>query len=293
MKRGKRLILYLIDGDPTDRIKCKLDNRTSIAYKIPRTSIDKCKNIPHLEQSGIYFLFGTDHELNDIVYVGQACVRKNKNGVLSRILEPHDTIDWNEAIIYTTADHSFGLTEISYLEHRFYNIITDAKRYTVVNINNPTEGDPVEEIKSAMEDHIDDARIIFPALGHKLFEPITKPESKEDPDNELLLHMEYSGYKATGKRTNEGFVILKGSAVNPNLNKSCPANVIRFREKYGNQIDKATCTLTETILLSSPSAAAGFIGGCSLSGNILWKDEKGTSLKKLEQSSLSQKQVLL
>lgn len=87
MKRGKRLILYLMDGDPTDRIKCKLDNRTSIAYKIPRTSIDKCKNIPHLEQSGIYFLFGTDHELNDIVYVGQACVRKNKNGVLSRILE--------------------------------------------------------------------------------------------------------------------------------------------------------------------------------------------------------------
>lgn len=130
-----------------------------------------------------------------------------------------------------------------------------------------------------MEDHIDDARIIFPALGHKLFEPITKPESKEDPDNEPLLHMEYNGYKATGKRTNEGFVILKGSAVNPNLNKSCPANVIRFREKYGNQIDKATCTLTETILLSSPSAAAGFIGGCSLSGNILWKDEKGTSLK--------------
>lgn len=78
MKRGKRLILYLMDGDPTDRIKCKLDNRTSIAYKIPRTSIDKCKNIPHLEQSGIYFLFGTDHELNDIVYVGQACVRKTR-----------------------------------------------------------------------------------------------------------------------------------------------------------------------------------------------------------------------
>lgn len=66
-----------------------------------------------------------------------------------------------------------------------------------------------------------------------------------------------------------------------------------FVKNNGNQIDKATCTLTETILLSSPSAAAGFIGGCSLSGNILWKDEKGTSLKKLEQSSLSQKQVLL
>ena len=238
MKRGKRLILYLMDGDPTDRIKCKLDNRTSIAYKIPRTSIDKCKNIPHLEQSGIYFLFGTDHELNDIVYVGQACVRKNKNGVLSRILEPHDTIDWNEAIIFTTTDHSFGLTEISYLEHRFYNIITDAKRYTVVNINNPTEGDPVEEIKSAMEDHIDDARIIFPALGHKLFEPITKPESKEDPDNEPLLHMEYNGYKATGKRTNEGFVILKGSAVNPNLNKSCPAKSSDFVKNMETKLIK-------------------------------------------------------
>lgn len=64
MSRGKTLKLFLIDGEPSGRIKCSLANWTGIAYKIPRTSLDKCKNIDILKQTGVYFLFGTDNSDN-------------------------------------------------------------------------------------------------------------------------------------------------------------------------------------------------------------------------------------
>lgn len=42
MARGKSITLFLIDGYVTGRIKCTMANWTGVAYKIPRTEIDKC-----------------------------------------------------------------------------------------------------------------------------------------------------------------------------------------------------------------------------------------------------------
>ena len=59
--KGKTISLYLIDGEPTKRIKCTLQNWTGIVYKIPRAMLDDCRDgtsdiVRHLKQTGIYFL---------------------------------------------------------------------------------------------------------------------------------------------------------------------------------------------------------------------------------------------
>ena len=72
MPRSKTLKLFLMDGEPSGRIKCSLANWTGIAYKIPRTALDRCKDLDILKQSGVYFLFGTDKTDNAVVYIGQA-----------------------------------------------------------------------------------------------------------------------------------------------------------------------------------------------------------------------------
>ena len=69
-------------------------NWTGIAYKIPRTALDKCKDLDILKQSGVYFLFGTDKSDNAVVYIGQAGVRKNGKGLLLRVQEIHNSIDY-------------------------------------------------------------------------------------------------------------------------------------------------------------------------------------------------------
>ena len=66
--RGKSINLFLMDGESNGRIKCSLTNWTGIAYKIPRTDIDRSKNIEHLNHNGVYFLFGTSENGEDVVY---------------------------------------------------------------------------------------------------------------------------------------------------------------------------------------------------------------------------------
>ena len=279
MPRSKTLKLFLIDGEPSGRIKCSLANWTGIAYKIPRTALDKCKDMDLLKQSGVYFLFGTDKSDNAVVYIGQAGMRKNGKGLLLRIQEPHASIDyWTEAIMFTTTNNSFGPTEISYLENRFCNMALQAGRYSVKNGNDPNPGNITEETESELEEFIDYAKIVMGALGHKVFEPVAP--STESGDDEPLLYLEYGKGKATGKRTSDGFVVLKGSTINSTLTKSCPERAIKDRQKYAGRIDKNNI-LTADLLFSSPSAAAAFVGGASLSGNALWKDAEGKTLKEL------------
>lgn len=292
MGRGKSINLFLMDGTATGRIKCTLANWTGVAYKIPRTELEQCKERDDLKQSGVYFLFGiSDQTGENVVYIGQAGTRKNGEGILYRLQEHKRNPDkdyWTEAVVFTTSNNSFGPTEISYLENRFTKLALTAKRYAVKNGNDPTPGNITEEKESELEEFIDYAQIVMGTLGHKVFEPIVsaKPVTPVDEHSaveEPLLLFNRSSQNATGRRTSEGFVILKGSVISSDLQKSCPENVIKLRERYKSKIDE-NHTLTEDILLSSPSAAAAFVGGSSLNGNELWKTEDGITLKKLDKS---------
>ncbi len=279
MGRAKTIKLYLKDGDPSGIIKCTLTNWTGVAYKVPRTACERCKNIELLQQSGVYFLFGKNKNDDDMVYVGQAGYRKNGKGLLNRVLEPHDSIEWTEAIMFTRTDNTLGPTEISYLENRFCNIAIEMGRYEVKNGNEPSSGHVTEEIESELEEFIEYARIVVGVLGHNVFEPILATQ-QEEIDSEPTLYMDYKNITASGKRTAEGFVVFKGSRINPTMTKSCPEGVQKARKKYRNKIGENN-TLLSDVLLSSPSAAAGFVGGASLSGNALWHDVNKVPLKKL------------
>lgn len=290
MGRGKSINLFLMDGTATGRMKCTLANWTGVAYKIPRTALDLCKERDDLKQSGIYFLFGTsDQTGNNVVYVGQAGVRKNGEGLLYRLQEHKRNPDkdyWTEAVVFTTSNNSFGPTEISYLENRFCGLALAANRDEVKNGNDPTHGNITEEKESELEEFVDNARIVMGTLGHKVFEPLVAEKAAADadvtvPNDEPILYFNRTNLKATGRRASDGFVVFKGRAVSPALQKSCPENVIKLRNRYKEKID-ANHILTEDILLTSPSAAAAFVGGSSLSGNELWKTADGVSLKNIE-----------
>lgn len=89
----------------------------------------------------------------------------------------------------------------------------EAGRYVVKNGNDPNPGNITEETESELEEFIDYAKIVMGTLGHKVFEPFAP--SAESADTEPVLYMEYGKGKASGKRTSDGFVVLKGSIINP------------------------------------------------------------------------------
>lgn len=294
--RGKSINLFLMDGEATGRIKCTLANWTGIAYKIPRTSIEKCKDRDDLKQSGVYFLFGiSDETRKPVVYIGQAGARKNGESILNRLQEHKRNPEkdyWNEAVVFTTSNNSFGPTEISYLENRFCNLAIEADRYEVKNSNDPTLGNITEEKESELEEFIDYAKVIMGTIGHKIFEPLTKKDSKSEDifqseEPEKLLHLKRTiknigTVEATGKQTSEGFVVLRGSHISPSDDNTIPTILKSQREKMNVDNDG---NLLEDILFNSPSYAAVFVIGKSANGLTSWKTADGTTLKSLEESN--------
>ena len=291
--RGKSINLFLMDGTPSGRIKCTLANWTGVAYKIPRTELDKCKGRDDLAQSGVYFLFGTDEDSGDIVvYVGQSGIRKNGEGILYRLQEHKRNAEkdyWTEAIVFTTSNNSFGPTEISWLENRFCAMATEAKRYTVKNGNDPNVGNVTEEKESELEEFVDYAKIVMGTLGHKVFEPLRvnalPKESATDAqaDTKVILELKQGITDAKGMLTSDGFVLLKGSKIKMETAASCPKSAKNLRESYAVKVDDKGI-LQEDILLKSPNVAAGFVTGISINARDAWKTSDGITLKKMENS---------
>jgi len=289
--RGKNINLFLMDGDSTGRIKCTVPNWTGVVYRIPRTELEKCRGRDDLMQSGVYFLFGATEDTGDcLVYIGQAGIRKNGEGILYRLQEHKRNPDkdyWIEAVVFTTSNNSFGPTEVSYLEHRFCALALEAKRYIVKNGNDPNIGNVTEEKESELEEFIDYARLVMGALGHRIFEPLAaKPVAADagfplSSNSGLVLELKQGTIDAKGQRTSDGFVVLKGSKIKLELAPTLREAVRRQRERYDSKLD-ADGVLLEDILLRSPNEAAHFVTGYPVNALKRWKAADGRTLKEIE-----------
>ena len=282
MKRGRTITLFLLDGAVTGAIKYTLTNWTGVVYKIPRTALGSCKNREHLQQSGVYFLFGKNDENNEnVVYIGQAGLRKNGNGLLGRILEHARNPEkdyWTEVVVVTTTNNSFGPTEISYLESQFAKLAIDAKRYNVKNGNDPNLGNITEEKESELEEFIEYAKIIMGILGHKIFVPLDEITDDVPSGNIVKLNLKGRGADATGFLTSEGIIVCKGSKVRATPVPSCPDWIKKLRDKYSAYLGP-DFVLLKDISFNSPSAAAAFCVFGSANGKVAWKDKSGKNLK--------------
>ena len=284
-QRGRTVSLYLLNGSVTGTIKYTLPNWTGVIYKIPRTELDHCKQREDLQQSGVYFLFGKSDETGEgIVYVGQAGLRKNGNGLLGRILEHARNPEkdyWTEAIAITTTNNTFGPTEISYLENQFTQLAKNANRYIVKNGNEPNPGNITEEKESELEEFIDYAKVVMGIVGHKVFIPLDETTDNTPNEKVVKLFLKKRGADATGLLTSEGIVICKGSKINSNPTPSCPDWLKNNRKEFASKVT-SDFILKEDIIFSSPTAAAGFCVFGAENGRIAWKTESGKTLKELE-----------
>ena len=286
--------MFLMDGEVTGKIKCTLSNWTGVIYKIPRIQLGDLKSRDEMKQSGIYFLFGRDEDKQkDVTYIGQATTRKNGEGVLLRIQE--HTRDshadyFNDVIILTTQNNSFGPTEISYLENKFTQLAKEAGRYIVKNGNDPNPGNVTEEKESELDEIVENTLMIIGTLGYRVFVPMTKEVSQDLTDNHsTYLYLKRKTKKsnkvieATCERTTEGFVVLEGSQVEIKDSPYLPASLKEMRQNLIASRVIQDGVLREKQLFSSPSYAAAFLLGMQTNGRTDWKDQDGRTLKELEE----------
>lgn len=295
MSRGKNINMFLMEGDVTSSIKCTLSNWTGVIYKIPRTKLNSelIKQRQHLKYSGIYFLIGkSDKEDKNLVYVGQAGNRKNGEALLLRLLEhtKDGKMDFfNEVIVLTTDTNIFGPTELNYLENKFAEKIKFSKRYILKNQNEPNIGNVTEEKESELIEILSNSEMIIGTLGHKLFIPTLEKDIDDVviADEELLflsrkIRKSNLQIEAKCKRTNEGFVVLKGSMISLEDLKTMPKLIKELRVQLISSGIIKDGILKENQLFTSASYAAAFVLGTNANGLTHWKTKDGQTLKELE-----------
>ena len=293
---GKNINYFLMDGTAGGRIKCTISNWTGVAYRIPRTELEKCKERDDLKQSGVYFLFGVeDNTGHNVVYVGQAGVRKNGEGILYRLQEHKRNPGkdyWTEAIVFTTSNNSFGPTEISWLENSFCALAANAKRYIVKNSNDPNLGNVTEEKESELEEFVDYAKVVMGVLGHKIFEPLiiltggnNGLVNTNNDESYKMLEIKKGTIDAKGRRTAEGFVLVKNSRIKSEISPSLRDYIKTLRVRYASIID-SDGILQQDILLRSPNEAAQFVLGYQVNALTAWKTPEGKTLKEMENSEV-------
>ena len=279
---GKTINLYLMDGSASGRWQVSLSNWNGRAYKIPHGDLKSSSNLEYINTPGVYFLFGKDDATDkQFIYIGEA------DETLKRLLQPHtfekDGTYWTEAVVFITPDGTLEKGRVKYLENRFYTLATEAKRYIVKNGNTPKQSPMPPQIQDMLEEFIANVELVLPAMGHKAFEPLPSSDEGKTNDDGLLyfFFINGAGGKATGKVSSDGFWVLKGSYINPELASYSTSGIRKAREKYAKIINKKGI-LQEDICFGSPSFASTFVCGNSSNGLLEWKNSNGVSLKDLD-----------
>ncbi len=186
---------------------------------------------------------------------------------------------WTTAVIFLGRDLNKAL--IRYLEDRFVQIARESKRYKVLTKNTYGKTVMKESQTAAMEEFIDNVKVLINALGYKVLEPTV--QNVPGSTHEEVLYLNMGNAKATGIVTTEGFVLFAGATVNEKTSeKSLSKGAVSLRKKHFDAGRMKDLTTTEDIIFSSSSAAADFVTGYSVSGPANWKNKNGVTLKELE-----------
>ena len=255
-----------------------------VGFRIPRSFASSLSTESELKQAGIYILASPEART---AYIGQAVVRENGNGILSRMLETHSkaAIDnWSVGFALTTGSpHFFGATELNWLERDFYDL-AGGSGYTLLNGNRPQAMDPGVFKRKQLEDFLDYALLVLSnELNCDVFEQTT--EASPEPTGpvtaytgtlgEEMYHLTARGADAQGCFVEDGsFVVLQGSKLSADTTNSfVTLPVSKKRTALLESGLVADGVLTTAVAFNSQYAAACVIAGASLNGRAAWGTE--------------------
>jgi hypothetical protein len=297
MPYGKSVRIFLPDSTVTGIRHAEIVNRTGHTLACPRNRLEELKAWPETSKPGIYFLF--EARLGDskpISYIGES------ENVADRLLAHDRKKDfWNDAVIFTSKDENLTKSHIKYLESRLEALARSADRYELQNGNTPTLSSLPRAEREAMDELIEDIRLVLGTLGYPILEPLIKAKTDSVATSdistavspisgqELELIFKVHNFVAHGVRTDEGFVLKKGSMASKIDSDSASRKIVKMKGQLaadGRLIDKGDhFLLSEDILMSSPSYAAVLIAGTARSGPQSWFAADGRSLKAIEDAA--------
>jgi len=278
--------IFLAKGSPTSIRTAEISNWTGKAVAGPRSQIEDILTREEASKPGVYFLTGINPESGkERVYIGEAEIIRNRvKGHLDRDF-------WKTIVFFVSKDENLTKAHIKYLEGKLIVSTKHVGRFELENSQG--SGSHLPESDAAdMDIFLARMEQLLPILGQEFLKPLVRTDAMLKRQD--LLYCEIKDVKATGRQTDNGFVVLKGSQAvleeRPSTQKyKYAANLRSGLLEEGILVPKSThLEFGGDYEFSSPSAAAAVIHGGQANGLTSWRDSKGLSLKQREQKDIQQ-----
>lgn len=285
MKETATVKIFLVKGDPGSIRTAEISNWTGKAVAGPRSQLELILQREEANKPGVYFLTGINPETGkERAYIGEAEV------IRSRIKGHLDRDFWKTIIFFVSKDENLTKAHIKYLEGKLIEMTKAADRCELDNAY--SSGSHLPESDAAdMNVFLAKVEQLLPVLGQDFLKPISK--TVKPPKKADFLFCEIKNAKATGRQSENGFIVLKGSEAvleeRPSVKKYPYPSKLREQLSLDGILnaEKDKLVFTKDYEFSSPSAAASVIHGGHANGLQAWKDAKGVSLKEREQQEMS------
>lgn len=282
MNKSATIKLFLPFGDAKGVRTAEISNWSGKAIAAPRSELEHLLAREELAKPGVYILIGVDPDSGKaMAYVGEA------ESVSDRIKQHRSKDFWNAAIAFVSKDENLTKSHIRYLEGRLIQIATDVGRYQITNSQGSGAKLPESDLND-MEVFLERIAQLLPVLGSELLTPLVAAASIDEPQE--LLTCKMKGAVATGIRTPNGFVVLKGSTAVKQLRESAKTSGPWIITLRGQLLENGSLAeqgdyfvFTKDVEFSSPSAAAAVVHAGNAAGPIAWKNSSGKTLKELEE----------
>jgi hypothetical protein len=278
---AKTIKIFLIDGEPNGLKIAELSNWVGQAIVVPRNKLKEIKDRSESHKPAVYFLIGKESEeaLLPTSYIGEAENLWNR-------LSTHDSSKdfWQTAVAFVSKDNNLTKAHVKYLESRCLSIANKVKRFNLENNTESSLPSLPEADMSEMEEFLENLKLLLSALGYPILQELMAKEQKSISDPIFIC--KGKGALATGRMTNDGFVVYQESTATANISNAVVDRNQKLIDKLllNKYLEKQNDNLyvfVKDYVFNSPSAASDIILGNSTSGWKKWKTKDNKPLEEV------------
>lgn len=274
--------IFCPDGNPAGLRIISKSNWTGCGVVCSRSTLPAVKGRKEFTQPGVYILIGPPEngELPKI-YVGEG------DAVGPRLEQHYANKEfWTWVVFFVATDGSLNKAHVQHLEAKLLDMAKQAKRSALDNVNTPQTPALSEADTADVDSFLVDMLSIFPLLGLTVFEKALGTKSK----SKHAFSIKAKEISARGYENPEGFMVLQGSTAVCQEVQSIQRYMSDLRKELQSQgvlISRGdNLEFAQDYLFNSPSTAAGVVQGRSANGRIDWKDDRGRSLKVVQEENM-------
>lgn len=278
---AKTIKIFLIDGEPNGLKNAELSNWVGQAVVIPRNKLKEIKQRQECNKPAVYFLIGKENEdaLLPSVYIGEAENLWNR-------LATHDATKefWQTAVAFVSKDNNLTKAHVKYLESKCLTLANRAKRYNLENGSESSLPTLSESDVAELEEFMINLKLLLSALGYPILQELIPKDEHSHTDPLFICSGKEAS--ATGRLTNDGFIVYKGSSATASISKAVlerNQKIIQrlLSNRYLIQANNNLYIFVRDYVFNSPSAASDIILGNSTSGWQKWKTKDGKTLENI------------